>query len=755
VWKWVRRHPATAGLSASIVLGAVLLLALSLWHQVDLQTRLGQALDVEREARQAQEEADARERLGRLRDRVKDLLRAGEGALAVQDWPTARLQLARARDQAAAEPGLADLHARTEHLLEGTARQSRGRERLDRFHRLRNDALFQATLFAGSDLATALNETRAAALEALALFGATPEATAAPAVNSPYYTGAQKADIVSGCYELLMVLAEAVARALPGEPASEARRRAVEALRVLDRAAGLGVTTQAYHRCRAHLLAKAGRTEEAEKEIHRASALRPASALDYFLLGQEQYRQGAWKQAVPAFENVLQRQPDHFWASYYLALCWLRSQRPDQAAARLTACLVQRPDFPWLYLLRASAWSELGHLDRADADFEAALHAPLTTAARYGLLINRGVLRIRQGCLDNALADLRQATALQPGHYQGYVNLAQAYLKGQRTDEAVQQLDEAVRREPRLASLYRTRARVHLLRQDEAAALEDLDQAIRLDADAGLPVVADDHLERGRLLLGRKDYRGALAAGDAVLRGRPRNARAARLRAEALLALDRLPEALDALDDCVKYGPPEAGAFRARATLRARLGQYAAAQNDYARALEIEPDAGTYAARGWCYLVADAAQLALPDFEQALRLDPNLGDAYAGRGSSRVLLRQYRPALSDAGEALSHGPASPRHYYNIARIYVQAGDALDREAWRDHRASAGTQGAWHDRALRVLTRALELQPHPDAARFWKDVIQTDKVLNPLRRSLRFAALAERYGTRQVGTASAP
>ncbi|MCI0457110.1 MAG: tetratricopeptide repeat protein, partial [Gemmataceae bacterium] len=755
VWKWMRRRPALATLAACSALAAVSLLGLIVWYQVDLQTRLQQALNDERETRTAQEANSERERLGQLRGRLEDLVQAGERALATRDWHTAHLQLTRARDQVAGEPELADWQRRIEQLLGQSQQQRLDHERLDTFLRRRNEALFQATLFTLDDLASAVQETRAAALEALTLVGVRLDSTTGPAVDSTYYTERQKAEIVTACYELLVVLADAVAQPLPEHRDADQRRRAEEALRVLDRAANLGVTTQAYHRRRAYYLEQAGQSEAANQERQQATALHPATALDHFLLGQEQYRRGAHDEAIRAFENVLQAEPQHFWASYYLALCWLKTQRPARATAYLTSGLVQRGDFPWLYLLRALAWGEQGQFDRAEADYEAALQASLPDAARYGLLINRGVLRIRTGHLDSAMADLRQAVALRPQQYQGYLNLAQAYLKGDQINEALAQLDQAIHREPKLASLYRTRSRVHLMRQDQVAALADLDRVLALEAAAARPILAEDYLERGRLLYSQKDYAGALEAYDAALRIRRNDPRACRYRAEALLGLHRLPEALQSLDDCLKYGPRDPGVFRARAALRTRLGQYPGAQTDYTRALEKEPDAATYAARGWCYLVADAPRLALPDFEEALRRAPEQADAYAGRGYSRVLLGETRLALADAEEALRRGPPAPRLYYNIARIYAQAIATLDSEPARHRSTAVDLRSRWQDRALQLLTKALHVQSPPEAARFWQNVIAMDKALNPIRRSPEFRQLAARYPPRQDRTAAAP
>jgi tetratricopeptide (TPR) repeat protein len=555
-------------------------------------------------------------------------------------------------------------------------------------------------------------------------------------LDSPHFLEQEKSEIRAGCYELLLVLADTVAQPLPDQSPDEQRRYGKQALRILDRASQLGFSTRAYHLRRAQYLAQSGDGAAARQERGRAEAIPPASELDHFLLGTEEYRQGHWSQAISAFESVLQAQPKHFWGNYYLGLSQLRAHRPDLAAGRLTACLGWRSDLPWLHLLRGSAWAEMGQFTRAEEDFAAALKGSLPDVARYGLYINRGVLRVRQGRSAEAIEDLRRATALKPQQYQGYVNLAQAFVRAQKLDEAVRQLDQAIAHEPQLASLYSTRARVHLLRQDDAAALADLTKAIGLEAGRLAPSVAEDHLERGRLLHQRKDYEAAVRAYDAAVAIQPQHVRAHRLRAEALLELNRLPEALRSLDVCLKQGPPDADAFRARAAVRTRLGQYPGAQTDYTRALE--PDAATYAARAWTYLVAEAPALALRDFQEVIRLDPDQGDAYSGRGYARALLGQYRPAVADAEDALRLGPPSPRLLYNVARIYAQVA-AVDGWGTDSQRAR------WEDRAVVLLRRALALQSPAEGTRFWRAYIQNDAALRQVRRSFEFKQLEERYG----------
>src|SRR5262249_18245235 len=111
----------------------------------------------------------------------------------------------------------------------------------------------------------------------------------------------------------------------------------------------------------------------------------PADAVDYFLLGDEcahrkdlpqavaltqkalphsetttTLKGADLPQAVAHFQKVLRLQPENFWAHYYLAVCSLQLQPPDQAEMSLTICQGRRPDFVWVYILRGYASGQLG-----------------------------------------------------------------------------------------------------------------------------------------------------------------------------------------------------------------------------------------------------------------------------------------------------------------------------------------------------------------------------------------------------------
>src|SRR5262249_47317822 len=152
--------------------------------------------------------------------------------------------------------------------------------------------------------------------------------------------------------------------------------------------------THSLYRRRARYKALIGDTRGAEADRREAERVPPADAADYFLRGYDRYLSGDLNPAARDFGRALELQPDHFWAGYFTAVCALKSDRPSEAKAALTACLAVRKDFGWAYLLRALASGDVGNFDAAEADFR---EAEKRLPDRYGVHVNRGIVRTRAG----------------------------------------------------------------------------------------------------------------------------------------------------------------------------------------------------------------------------------------------------------------------------------------------------------------------------------------------------------------------
>jgi tetratricopeptide (TPR) repeat protein len=588
----------------------------------------------------------------------------------------------------------------------------------------------------------------------------------------------QRQRLAGECVEVLLAWADAEATA----PAPAGPR---QALSLLDGAAALGQAyglgpSRALHRRRARCLHVLGDAAGARAEDARADGITPKTALDQFDEALASYRVNRITEASVACAKVLQLRPDHFWAQYLQALCFLRQQRWGEAEVGLNICRGRRPEFAWLWPLLGVAHTGLRQHAAAEADFARALEAS-DPALRALALTNRSVLRQRQGRPGDAERDLRQAIDLQPKVDQSYINLADLLKRRGDRDGALKWLDRAVALHPDNSALYTERARLHAEAGNRAAARRDFEEVIAKEPRGGKSeraLTARVELARLRSLAG--EHAAALADCEAVLAANENFAVAHRQRAEALLALGRHREAGAALDQYLKVGgQPTAAVYRARGLIFAQRKDYRAAVAAYSQALALEPgptqlhvlagqallgpttpgaalvttqllvlrrfqdasalalgpDAKTLSYRGWAYLKLEAARPALDDFEAALKRNPQDADALAGRGAALVLrgrVADVDPAVSAAEKSLRSESKTFARLMACVRIYTRAAELL--------RARPAPQGndprvrRYARRALDLLREAEELLPEKERKTFWRDHVQADPALLQLVRT---------------------
>jgi serine/threonine protein kinase/Tfp pilus assembly protein PilF len=749
-FKWSKRHPMRAGLLFLGATTAGLAVVAGLYydrHQRDLERAESQHVGAVTVAT-SKAIYEAQELMSR-------------GALS-----DAKTQLTSVQSRLEAEPKLreklSDLYDNAGSLLAQVERrvlddQARNRERnlYEEFLRQWDETLFLEAQFTGVDLPTSRKQTEQSARAALAAFGKeAPSETWAIGSLPESLTSTEREVVRDGCYELLLVLAEAV------DPPAEG-------LRLLEAAARGRPLSPAYHLARADCLSRAGNTKAAEGELKAAVVLKPATVLDHYLLGKEAYKHKAWRDALQHFDEALLVRPDHFWSHCLSAISNLHIGRALPAKAELIACLQSRRDFAWLYNLRGFASYQVAELARsvsaspppngstlsneiqlqfkgAEIDYGKALalleQSP-NAELRYAVLVNRGLLWLKRGDLDKAVADLESAIKLDEKLYQAHESLAQARLRQKRHDEAVEQITRAIALAPKLPSLYRGRAAFNLARKDpkraqRAQALRDLDQAIQLEAP-GNAVLALDQTNRAKLLAREDHDEAALAACESALRAIPDHAPAHELRLELLRKLKRYGELIKSCDVLLAKGKTSADLYEQRGLARQDQRDYAGAIEDFTQAIARRPgSAALLARRGELYLMADAPRSALRDFDAAIRLDSSNPDAYAGRGLARVTLSQYSGAVSDAAQSLRVAEPDARRLFNAARIHAKAAVAASGDVRRRGKDAAALVDRYQDQAVALIREALKRQPANQRVAFLNNVIGADPALKSLRRRLK-------------------
>ncbi|WP_250847064.1 protein kinase domain-containing protein [Aquisphaera insulae] len=735
-WKWVRRKPTTAALTLVSAVAVVAASAGAMAYREDLRKR---------------SEA-VRNRVQRVRSQAESYLVLGRSAQSREDWPTVKAQLSSALALIQSESDLAAMLPPAQQLLNEAgekiaevnvrlAARARG-EALRRFH---DEAVFYQSQYTGLDSDANVRAVRKAARQAMDQFW--PEGTPCcpDALDDWMVDDADRARILAEGYEVMLLLAEAVAQPIKGEhPAEQARLGTA----LLEEAARLHPPTRAYHALRAASLERLGQRDEAREEHQLAlSSGSPASAPDEFLLGEQCYRREDLSRAIDHFKQALSADPNHFWAGYLMAHCFIKTHRPAEAQAALIACQARRPDFIWIYLLKGFAEGEMQEFNLAEADFRRALELHADEDARYVLLVNRGVMRLRKKEPAAAIEDFRAAIALKPDRYQAYLDLAQAHVKIGRPEQALATLDRGIEKDPDSPVLYRLRGQVEQQLGRDGHAREDFDRAIR-HTPPDDPQLADLLLERGHLAHRRKQHQTALADYDRALAIRPDLPTAQRLRGAILMELKRYDEAIRCFDSCLSRGKPSASLYEARGLAQTWRGRYAEALADFTLAANAGGNSPSlHLNRGWAHLFSGSPRLAEDDFEEAMRLDESNADARCGRGLSRAQLRRNGEAIADARAVLDAGPTNPRLIYNAVRIYGLVAADLQSTPARISDREFQLMKRCREEAMAWMPRALDLLPAEERGRFWREVALRDPALDSIRGKAEFRELRARYAPR--------
>jgi|SanBayMetagenome_1026888.scaffolds.fasta_scaffold11119_1 tetratricopeptide (TPR) repeat protein len=146
-------------------------------------------------------------------------------------------------------------------------------------------------------------------------------------------------------------------------------------------------------------------------------------------------------------------------------------------------------------------------------------------------------------------------------------------------------------------------------------------------------------------------------------------------------------QVLDVLSGKTKQ-PEDAIAYYNRGNVYYDLGEKQKALEDYNQALKLDPNlAYAYNGRGNVYYYnLGENQKALEDYNQALKLDPNFAVSYNGRGNVYYNLGEKQKALEDYNQALKLDPNLVYAYHGRGNVYYDLGEK--QKALEDYQKAA-------------------------------------------------------------------
>ncbi len=210
---------------------------------------------------------------------------------------------------------------------------------------------------------------------------------------------------------------------------------------------------------------KRGKTQRAETLIKKAQRLNPRAGFPHFIKGQLLRRTAMAEVAIPEFQRAVELESGNVSGWMALADAQFQVKRLNDAEKSCQKALQIDTNNADILSLLAQVKMQRAATD----DFESAMHLaeqalgaqPQHSNSHYVL----GVLRLRNGAVEDAITHLEAALAAEPSRLDARINLAKAYQRAGRNAEADQQLkllETAAEYEKKVGVLVaQTQARPH------------------------------------------------------------------------------------------------------------------------------------------------------------------------------------------------------------------------------------------------------------------------------------------------------
>ena len=354
----------------------------------------------------------------------------------------------------------------------------------------------------------------------------------------------------------------------------------------------------------------AGGRAEPEGIPLRDASFTDATAQEAFERGKTHSRQGRFREAAAAYEEVLRCAPDSYAAHFNLGFAYGRLGDARKAVEHFQRAAELRPQDADAYYCMVLPHALLGDVERAEEDLGRALAYGTNLSAyaqgqvawvHYFLgwrLVAEGQSRQGQAealdRLKRAERHFKEALELHARDFEPLYALgAVSYEIGRRAGgeereaylrRAVSLFTEALSLMPASSAAHNDLGIVHHELGDVEAAVACYEKAVELDQGnlAALHNLGNTHLAGGRA-------EETLKYSEQARRLNPDDPEALNQSGAALLSLGRLDEAEGALARLLRLNPDSVNGHINLGAVRFKRDQFDEAKESFARALELDP----------------------------------------------------------------------------------------------------------------------------------------------------------------------
>ena len=408
-----------------------------------------------------------------------------------------------------------------------------------------------------------------------------------------------------------------------------------------------------------------GEKEAALADLQHAITLFPIDGFYYYTLGLWQYQKGDFEGAVGAAQNAIKFDPSNEFNWDLLGESQQRKHRYVEAAQAYRTVLRLKPHHPVATTNLVSVLATLGEVGTAR---QVLTDAPPGLASDASVWLQVGYAEDKQSHYAEAERAYRKALEIDPTLADAWYYLGRYLVRVNRDTEAEEAFRQVLKHKPGMASAWAALAEITKRQGDNAGAKEAYEKATVLD-----PLLALAWYGLGTARRELNDYAGAVKALEQAARLDPKSTVWAVL-GEALLRAGRPGEALKALQEAEKLNPKDEFTLQVFTLYYGQSGDPNKSLDYALRSLEVNSaTAQNWNNKGYALLKLQRYAQAIPAFETATRLQPDLIAAWVNLGEANLRSKQLGKAITALEQALKLAPRSTDARLFIAQAYAGSG----------------------------------------------------------------------------------
>jgi len=416
-----------------------------------------------------------------------------------------------------------------------------------------------------------------------------------------------------------------------------------------------------------------GKYQEAVIEFQNATRIDPGFAEAHYQLARSYLSLNASEAAFRELTETVSLDPKNADAQVQLAILFIARRQYKQAQATAEQVLAKDPNNGRAHEVLGEKYAITGDLANAVREFRKAIAHDRTRVASSARL---GAILLSSGRPTEAEAVLTQAIKANPKSLEARISLAQIYFIRGKAAEAEAEIRAASEQNPKAVLPSLLLARIY-------AATGRLADAERLCSQ--LKKTAPDNPQAyqalGLLYLSTGQSEKAVVELRSVSASRPKDSLVKVYLVEALIDLNRLPEAATLAGTMLRASPTDPHALLSTGRVLIHERRYQEAQAMLESAITSDPrSAGSYYLLGVAQDSLGQSTMAKGSFTRALELDPTMNGAVIGLADLNAKSGNYAEALRLANAVIKRNPNLAPAYVAAAKAWLGKGDARQGEA---------------------------------------------------------------------------